>query len=200
MSPSLSQRGAAVDLTGNDDRRPSRPGQEETHPHLLRGWLPGRGTLRPGLCWWRGLSLSKSRTPPSLTGGGTPTCPTHKRALPKNKQPRVSPAQALAAPHSQALREEEARTGSRAGEYSPLGGPEQGGLGLCLQVLQEAAEGRLPGREPEVQAALLLLQVFQPVSYCLRWKSETATEVKNKETQNGQSRIPSPIPSQCSPC
>lgn len=59
-------------------------------------------------------------------------------------------------------------------KYSRLSGPEaHGSLGLCVQVAQEAAEGRLPGRKLEVQAALLFLQFFQSVSQRLSWKPKT---------------------------
>ena len=60
--------------------------------------------------------------------------------------------------------------GARRGKWgdprnSQLSGSvAHGGLGLCMQVAQEAAEGWLPRRELEMQAALLFLQLIQSVS------------------------------------
>lgn len=66
----------------------------------------------------RKVFLGKCDPHASLTWEGTPTCPTHKRALPKNKKLRASPAKPLAALHSRELRER-MRLGQDAGATPP---------------------------------------------------------------------------------
>lgn len=95
---------------------------------------------------------------------------------------------------SSSLQEE--KCGERGGNprYSRLSSSVQGGLGLCHQVAQEVAEGRLQGWEHQRQVALLLLQDFQSLSQHLSWKSMAVREGKRTVTLRIKREPTSPLP------